>query len=74
MATFKIIDAVSEKDEDKTIERTEQVEQKESFTIGHLKNEIEMIDSQIANFEVEKTKIQAKIDETVTSLKLSIEE
>ena len=69
---YKIIEAQNQGDENKVIEKTFTVEQKEIFTIAQIKNEIAEIDNQIANWEKRKTDLLAKISEVTVALDLKV--
>lgn len=74
--TIKLAEAVVEQpvlpDEYKRIEISKMVEQKESFTIRDLKNQIMSIDSEIKRMEERKVELEAKIDEVVKELSLTV--
>lgn len=65
----KFVDEVRQEDvKNRRIELTKTVEQKESFTIAQLEQQIVNIDNQIARMETEKVTLQDKLTEVKTAL------
>jgi predicted RNase H-like nuclease (RuvC/YqgF family) len=74
MATYKIDTPEEVKSDDiKVIVKTDSIETTEKFTIAQLKHQISHLDKDIARIETEKANLQAKIDEVVSALNLTIE-
>lgn len=62
----------NEKDDEKQIEETKQVEQKTVFSIGELKREIGMLDDEITLLQARKKEMENKITAVSSELKLTI--
>jgi len=76
--TYKIVEEEKEMlkpvevDENKRIEVSTMVEQKETFTIAQLKNEIAMFESQIATFQARIDELNKKIADASNELGLEV--